>query len=76
MTMKNVNKIKHLNFDVSDEMKWWRLEDFVENWMKKLKRDIHVKLTISFKKMNEITNSKRVDSSGKKEKERKIYKNC
>src|SRR5438876_7835768 len=53
MTTKGVNKAECLNFDMSDEVKWRRLEGFVEDWMKKLKRDIHVKLTVSFKKMKE-----------------------
>ena len=70
MMMKSVNKVERLNFDVNDEVKIWR---FMENWMKKLKRDIHVKLIICFKKMKEITNSERVDLF---EKTRKICKNC
>ena len=49
MTMKSMNMVEYLNFDANDEVKWRRFEDFVEDWMKKFKRDIHVKLTISFK---------------------------
>ena len=73
MTMKNMNKIEYLNFDVNDEVKWRRFEGFVKNWMKKRKRDIHVKLIVSFKRMKEITNAERVDMPGN---QRKICKNC
>ena len=41
--------------------------------MKKLKRDIHIKLTVFFNKMKEIINSERIDLSGR---ERKVCKNC
>ena len=68
MTAKGVNKAGCLNFDMSDEEKWHRVEGFVEDWMRKSKRDIHVKLLICFRKMREIMNNERVEMSGNERK--------
>ena len=62
MSAKGINKSGILSFQADDEQGWSKVETFVEEWMKQLKRDIHVKLTMCFKRMKEVTSNEHSDS--------------
>ena len=50
ISARGVTKANHLSIVIEDENGWRKVERFVERWMKEYKREIVVKLTVTWRK--------------------------
>ena len=50
VSARGVSKANHLSIIIEDENGWQKVERFVERWMKEYRREIVVKLTVTWRK--------------------------
>jgi hypothetical protein len=75
MIAKGLTKTRVLKIAVNDEDGWKKVEYFVEKWMREHKRDINVKLIVTYqKKTNDDEESSDDERANKKSKKVSVFK--